>query len=219
MFDYQTPDRGWCGDPKRGAAMGRGSDLPEDSAGPLTLRHVPLDAGGYDPGGTYWGGPDDLYMAEDREGHVGYLRAPSREAAKAQYPKATWARQAKVTDGDIDDMLQGYCECAVWSELDDDGAALDERFSDADIDPDSRAKMREDVAAFARANVADLIEYVERGRSWSSAGHDFWLTRNGHGTGFWDRGLGELGNRLSKASGRRNVHLYICDDGASLGYE
>ncbi len=27
MFDYQKPDRGWCGDPERGAAMGRTSDL------------------------------------------------------------------------------------------------------------------------------------------------------------------------------------------------
>lgn len=25
--------------------------------------------------------------------------------------------------------------------------------------------------------------------SYEQAGHDFWLTRNGHGAGFWDRGL------------------------------
>lgn len=28
-------------------------------------------------------------------------------------------------------------------------------------------------------------------------GHDFWLTRNGHGAGFWDRDNGELGDKLS----------------------
>lgn len=35
------------------------------------------------------------------------------------------------------------------------------------------------------------------------AGHDFWLTRNGHGTGFWDRPevYGEtLSNQLDRAS-------------------
>lgn len=30
-----------------------------------------------------------------------------------------------------------------------------------------------------------------------AAGRDFWYTRNGHGVGFWDRGLGEVGDRLS----------------------
>lgn len=34
-------------------------------------------------------------------------------------------------------------------------------------------------------------------------GHDFWLTRNGHGAGFWDRReleANELGERLTKLS-------------------
>jgi hypothetical protein len=28
-------------------------------------------------------------------------------------------------------------------------------------------------------------------------GHDLWLTRNGHGVGFWDRDLGDLGDLLT----------------------
>jgi hypothetical protein len=52
---------------------------------------------------------------------------------------------------------------------------------------------------------------------WSGAaraGHDFWLTRNGHGAGFWDRGLGDLGERLSKAAKvYGEVYLYPGDDG------
>ena len=45
-------------------------------------------------------------------------------------------------------------------------------------------------------------------------GHDFWLTRNGHGAGFWDRGLGELGDRLTGlAKPYGTVDLYITDDG------
>jgi len=45
-------------------------------------------------------------------------------------------------------------------------------------------------------------------------GHDFWLTRNGHGAGFWDRGLGKLGDKLTylcKACGESDC--YIGDDG------
>jgi hypothetical protein len=35
-------------------------------------------------------------------------------------------------------------------------------------------------------------------RDADSFGHDFYLTREGHGAGFWDRGLGELGDYLTK---------------------
>ena len=33
--------------------------------------------------------------------------------------------------------------------------------------------------------------------TFDSAGHDFLLTRNGHGAGFWDRGLGDIGDKLT----------------------
>jgi hypothetical protein len=36
-----------------GADMGRRSDLPRDTKGPLRVCRVPLDEGGYDPGGAY----------------------------------------------------------------------------------------------------------------------------------------------------------------------
>ena len=50
------------------------------------------------------------------------------------------------------------------------------------------------------------------------AGHDFWLTRNGHGAGFWDRGLGEVGDRLSNAcKAFGSYDLYIGDDGKIYG--
>lgn len=56
----------------------------------------------------------------------------------------------------------------------------------------------------------------DAGAPWdNSEGHDFWLTRAGHGAGFWDGDLPEeLGERLtqaSKAAGNREP--YIGDDG------
>jgi len=59
---------GYCGDPGRGAAMGRPDINPKpkaEPAGPLTACHVLLDSEGYDPCGTYWGFPpfgDGLYF-------------------------------------------------------------------------------------------------------------------------------------------------------------
>ncbi len=57
------------------------------------------------------------------------------------------------------------------------------------------------------------------GLSSEQAGHDFWLTRNGHGAGFWDRGLGALGERLSKESKPYgSCDLYVGDDGQIYGF-
>ncbi len=52
----------------------------------------------------------------------------------------------------------------------------------------------------------DCIEFLAKaehllsGLDLAQCGHDFWLTRNGHGTGFWDRGyeesLGSLFERV-----------------------
>lgn len=44
--------------------------------------------------------------------------------------------------------------------------------------------------------------------------HDFWLTRCGHGCGFWDGDYGELGDRLTTAAKAfGEVDLYVGDDG------
>ncbi len=63
---------------------------------------------------------------------------------------------------------------------------------------------------FVAGHYSDLLSYciamVNMGtcsddEAESYAGHDFWLTRSGHGAGFWDRGLtGGLGERLTEAS-------------------
>ena len=54
-----------------------------------------------------------------------------------------------------------------------------------------------------RAYLATRLAHCGYPAGWSAAeglGHDLWLTRNGHGAGFWDRGLGHLGERLSDAA-------------------
>lgn len=56
---------------------------------------------------------------------------------------------------------------------------------------------------------ATFISYNE-----SCAGHDFWLTRNHHGAGFWDRDLGMPGDELTRAAHQYGeVSLYCGDDG------
>jgi hypothetical protein len=82
--DYATNDpRGWCGDPQRGAALGRPTVHAGAPAGKMTLRRVRLNGGGYDRNGTYFGHGAPLYWYADEGGNVdAMLRASSREIAK-----------------------------------------------------------------------------------------------------------------------------------------
>lgn len=95
--DYKRNDpKGWCGDPRRGAAMGRYTILEaeEDFAGRIYLRKVRLNQGGYDSNGTYFGeGPPALYWYSNDDGDIdAMLRAGTREDARnqvlAKFPKA-----------------------------------------------------------------------------------------------------------------------------------
>lgn len=228
IFDYQTPDPGWCGDRRRGASHGRASNLPTGFKGPLQLRHVPLDAGGYDPGGSYWGSPDNdpdnLYMAADAKGRVRYVRASSLADARKQFPWATFPTPVEVTEADIDDMLQGYVECALWSTNDESnesgGVPFDQNYDSSDVAAETLDYMREDCEKFARENAADLLEGIASGRkgiTWSRAGHDFWLSRNSHGAGFGDGDWPDpQDKRLDEAAEKYDtVNLYVesLDDG------
>ena len=96
------------------------------------------------------------------------------------------------TKEDLDDMFLGYVECALWSSTDEGedgngGPPLDEEYGVEDLAEECREAMRKDCEAFAEDN-ADAIDRALKasGRTWSDVGHDFWLTRNRHGAGFWD---------------------------------
>ena len=112
-------------------------------------------------------------------------------------------------------FFSSYIECALWSSTDnaDDsgGEPLDANYGEDDIAPEALKALRDEARDFYDANVAtwDAIEYDD-----SQAGHDFWLTRNGHGAGFWDRGIGEVGEVLTKASKvYGSCDIYVGDDG------
>lgn len=94
---YKSRDpRGWGGDPKRGAAMGRhtyNEPGPGTFDKPLTLRKIPLDSGGYDPNGTYFGWGEPIYWLASDDGKIDRVfRARTRAEAKAKalalYPTA-----------------------------------------------------------------------------------------------------------------------------------
>jgi hypothetical protein len=119
---------------------------------------------------------------------------------------------------DTEGFIRAYIGAALWSSTGDDDEPLGVLYSTDDLAPGTLGSMRADCEGFINANAEHLAEYCARmgcGR-WSGeerAGHDFWLTRCGHGVGFWDRGLGSLGLALSKAAESYGyVDLYVGDD-------
>lgn len=109
----------------------------------------------------------------------------------------------------FDAFENAYIECALWSSHDDDDEYLDYDHAPDDIAPETVARINLECRAFFNAH-APLFAAV----SADQAGHDFWLTRNGHGAGFWDGDWPEpaatmLDNASQKAGER---YLYAGDN-------
>jgi len=119
-----------------------------------------------------------------------------------------------TVDEYTDAALPQYIGTALWTspDYDDDGNAtndLDLNYDRDDMAPEAVASMRTDLHDFVTSNWDDVKD-MEPGR----CGHDFWLTRNRCGAGFWDRGLGERGDRLTaNAHPYGESNLYVGDDG------
>lgn len=102
-----------------------------------------------------------------------------------------------------------YIEALFWSET-DDSTGDDSNYNVADLSIEACADIEQDCRDFYDANV----EYFGGERA-ASAGHDFCLTRNGHGAGFWDGDWwGETGETLTAACKPYGSQgLYRGDDG------
>lgn len=102
------------------------------------------------------------------------------------------------------EILEGYLEAAFWTEEEQlEGKTI------SDLSPEANESANNDVLYFM-----DVAGEQLQGMEPKQIGHDLWLTRNGHGAGFWDRGLGEKGEILTKlASDMGPKEIYVGDDG------
>lgn len=108
-------------------------------------------------------------------------------------------------------FLNHYAIAALWSSTDEGGEPLDLNYRVTDIAPETILAMRADCADFLFVN-RRLIR--ASGQSIEQTAHDFWLTHNRHGAGFWDRCLGVIGEQLSEAAqSYGGIDLYAGDDG------
>lgn len=122
-----------------------------------------------------------------------------------------------IKASDLDTFTRQYLETGLWSSTDnanDDtftsgGEPLDANYTLEDFAPEALERAVKDCKEFREQAGVDLDGIED-----SQAAHDFWLTRNRHGAGFWDRGLGAVGQRLTDtAHGFGEADIYIGDDG------
>lgn len=126
----------------------------------------------------------------------------------------------------LDTFTSQYIETALWSSTDESnesgGEPMDANYGAEDIALETLKEMVADCEDF-QTSFGELIS-----EDLSQAGHDFWLTRNGHGAGFWDgdwdsplpdsvetakpyETVGDYLTDMSEPYGE--VNLYVGDDG------
>lgn len=127
-------------------------------------------------------------------------------------------------------FVNAYLDCALWATTDDSradpntgcGPNLDENFFRSDFSPEALDEIYSDCVAFFRAHRELITGEAYTGSAQYDpveyAGHDFFLTRNHHGAGFWDGdwdgGDGEGGKTLTDAAHvYGNSEPYVGDDG------
>ena len=127
---------------------------------------------------------------------------------------------------ELDTFAKHYLIAALWSSTDNQGEQMDKTYSLSDFSLEAIQQAHDDCAAF-EAQAQPLLEHAyespeyarlerhqDAGSVYAFAGHDFWLSRNGHGAGFFDRGNARFWRGLQNvARGTGMIDLYAGDDG------
>ncbi len=112
----------------------------------------------------------------------------------------------------LDEFTKGYIECAFWTGDEESGIPI---MGLHDLSDDALKMMKLDCHDF-QEHIDEILNSDKLRSSYDAAmaGHDFWLTRNRHGAGFWDRGFGIVGEKLTEvAHCYGECDLYVGDDG------
>jgi hypothetical protein len=127
----------------------------------------------------------------------------------------------------LDQFTHAYLVCALWASSGPDTEPhrcenLDGLFTLRDFAPEAIERAIRECEQFQRENSEDLTHArggrERNGEEFSGserAGHDLFLTRNGHGAGYWDGDYPkEVGERLTEAAHKLGeVCFYPGDDG------
>lgn len=134
-------------------------------------------------------------------GHVD-SQAGREEVAEMPQPQQAEQPVKSKAGGGFDAFFDRYVETALWADGEYSG-----KKTVGDIRPSILKQMELDCRKFVAENEDDISEDYGR------AGHDFWLTRNDHGAGFWDGDWPEdVGERLTEAAKKYGEFFLGQDD-------
>ncbi len=116
----------------------------------------------------------------------------------------------------MDTFTKAYTEAALWLAM--DGASeeldtVDARGREAGIDAETLKRIEEDCADF-QESAGDCIN-----TDLVRAGHDFLLTRNRHGAGFWDGDWADdVGKRMTELSHPYGDFTLVVNADGTIGH-
>lgn len=135
---------------------------------------------------------------------------------------------AKGINGvDVEEFVHGYVEAILFAENDESndtgGDPLNQNYHADDFSEEAQARIDADCRHFLHKAAPwitmDNYKGAMTGSLAAHAGHDFWLTRVGHGAGFWDgdwksdeHSIGD-GPLTARAKECGHVDVYVGDDG------
>lgn len=143
-----------------------------------------------------------------------------------------------LSQDDINEILRGYIECAIWTEEErlNDNNIDDEDVDDMDeiekiikmknnfntknikefindfIDDNSKIEAYLDIKKFIQTAGDVAIQEAIDENGLFQLGMEIWLTRNGHGAGFFDHNYENEEVLTSSAKKLKSKDLYIGDD-------
>lgn len=120
---------------------------------------------------------------------------------------------------DRENFIESMLIAALWSSTDNDDTPLDTNFGVEDFSAETLEYLRVEAGAFYDAHKEVIhCEGAPNANDGTGcagmAGHDYWLTRNRHGSGFWDGDWPEpFATVLTNASQvQKEIYLYVGED-------
>ena len=148
---------------------------------------------------------------------LSYIAAALCENIKTQAKESDFMNNQ---EWQVKEFINAYTAAALWSSTDDQGEPLDSGEYEWNT---STLEKLQSYALEAFKVERDLIEAFidETGTDYTQAGHSFWLSTNGHGSGFFDFTNSPAAMTLDKKCDiyghygaiYKGFDLYVGDDG------
>ena len=121
---------------------------------------------------------------------------------------------------ELSEIVRSELDSLLWSSVDEQEENMDKHYTSDDATVELHARLWDELSKLLGENISTklyyaLTAYKERfGQDTPNQfGHDLALTRNHHGAGFWDRGLGVAGDVLTEwAQSLGELHLFHGND-------